>query len=126
MPIIPRSLESNQERETMSMAYDAGLVQRVADALAQIGERSARQKNVFGGRGFLSGKTTFVIVWNDGLLVKTPPDEYAALRDQPGIEPFAPGDERPMGTWLVVPGEAVADDPELVEWVRRGLRGIRR
>lgn len=108
------------------MAYDAGLAERVADVLVRIGERGVRQKNVFGGRGFLSGKSTFVIVWNEGLLVKTPPDEYDALLTQPGIEPFAPGDERPMGTWLVVPADAVADDPELTEWVSRGLRGIRR
>lgn len=108
------------------MAFDSGLVERVSDALAQIGERGARQKNVFGGRGFLIGKSTFVIVWDDGLLVKTPADEYERLLEQPGIEPFTPGDERPMGTWVVVPAEAVADDPELTDWVRRGLRGIRR
>ena len=108
------------------MAYDAGLVQRVADALVQIGERTARQKNVFSGRGFLCGKSTFVIVWRESLLVKTPPDEYQEMLAMPGIEPFAPGDERPMGTWLVGPADVVADDPELVEWVRRGLRGIRR
>ena len=108
------------------MAYDAGLVERVADALAQIGERGVRQKNVFGGRGFLAGKSTFVIVWEDGLLVKTPADEYPALLKQPGIEPFAPGGEAPMGTWVVVPADAIADDPELTDWVRRGLKGIRR
>ena|SRR4030095_3187262 len=108
------------------MAYDAGLVARVADTLEQIGQRSVRQKNVFGGRGFLVGKSTFVIVWGEGLLVKTPPDEYPRLLEQPGIEPFAPGGERPMSTWLVVPSEAVADDPDLTEWVRRGLNGIRR
>ena len=108
------------------MAYDAGLVERVADALTGIGERGVRQKNVFSGRGFLAGKSTFVIVWEEGLLVKTPPDEYQSLLTQPGIEPFAPGDEAPMGTWVVVPADAIADDPELTEWVRRGLRGIRR
>jgi TfoX/Sxy family transcriptional regulator of competence genes len=108
------------------MAYDAGMVARVADALAQLGERTVRQKNVFGGRGFLAGKSTFVIVWDDGLLVKTPPDEYASLLAQPGIEPFAPDGERPMSTWVVVAGDAVADDPELTDWIRRGLRGIRR
>ena len=108
------------------MAYDAGLVERVADALEQIGERGARQKNVFGGRGFLLGKSTFVIVWGEGLLVKTPPDEYPQLLKQPGIEPFAPGGESPMSTWLVVPSEAVADDPDLAEWVRRGIKGIGR
>jgi len=108
------------------MAYDTGLVERVADALAQIGERGVRQKNVFGGRGFLAGKSTFVIVWEDGLLVKTPAAEYPALLERPGIEPFAPGGEAPMGTWVVVPADAVADDPDLAEWVRRGLKGIRR
>ena len=108
------------------MTYDAGLVERVADTLAQIGERTVRQKNVFGGRGFLAGKSTFVIVWGDGMLVKTPADEYAMLLERPGIEPFAPGGEAPMGTWVVVPADAVADDPDLAEWVRRGLKGIRR
>jgi TfoX/Sxy family transcriptional regulator of competence genes len=108
------------------MPYDAGLVERVADALAQIGERGVRQKNVFGGRGFLHGKSTFVIVWDDGLLVKTLPAEYAGLLEQPGIAPFAPDGERPMSTWVVVAADAVADDPELTDWIRRGLRGIRR
>jgi TfoX/Sxy family transcriptional regulator of competence genes len=108
------------------MAFDAGLVERVADVLIQIGERGVRQKNVFSGRGFLVGKSTFAIVWRESLLVKTTADEYPTLRAQPGIEPFAPGGESPMGTWLVVPADAVADDPELTDWVRRGLRGIRR
>jgi TfoX/Sxy family transcriptional regulator of competence genes len=107
------------------MPPDAGLVSRVADALQAIGERGVRQKNVFSGRGFLIGKSTFVIVWNDSLLVKTPPAEYAALRDTPGVTPFAPGGERPMGTWLTVDAEVIADDPELQEWVRRGLRALR-
>jgi hypothetical protein len=30
-----------------------------------------------------------------------------------------------MGTWVVVTDEVVADDPELIEWVQRGLRGVR-
>ena len=108
------------------MAYDAGLAERVADVLVRIGERGARQKNVFGGRGFLVGKSTFVIVMREHLLVKTPPDEYQEALTQQGIEPFAPGGERPMSTWVMVPADVIADDPELTEWVRRGLRGIRR
>src|SRR5690348_11064586 len=108
------------------MAYDAGLVERIADLLARTGERAARQKNVFGGRGFLLGKSTFVIAWGDGLLVKTPPDEYERSLAEPGVTPFQPDGERPMSTWLVVPPDAIADDPELEDWVRRGLRAIRR
>jgi hypothetical protein len=65
------------------------------------------------------------MVCNDSLLVKTSPDEHDALLAEPGVTPFAPGGERPMGTWLVVPADTIADDPELAEWLRRGLRGIR-
>jgi len=42
---------------------------------------------------------------------------------KPG-DPKAGGD-RPMGTWVVVSADVLADDPELVEWVARGLRAIR-
>lgn len=107
------------------MAWDTGLVERVADQLIQLGERAIRQKNVFGGRGFLAGKSTFVIVWGDGLLVKVPRDEYAAALAMPHVVPFAPDGERPMSTWVVVAADAVADDPELADWVRRGLRAVR-
>ncbi len=106
------------------MAFDAGLAARVADTLAQLGHRGVRQKNVFGGRGFLRGKSTFVIVWGDGLIVKTRREEYERLLREPGVSPFAPGGEKPMSTWLVVEAESVADDPELAEWVRRGLASI--
>ena len=107
------------------MPPDAGLISRVADALQSLGERSVRQKNVFGGRGFLVGKSTFAIVWDDGLLVKTAPGEYEALRREPHVTRFAPDGEKPMSTWLVVGADALADDPELTEWIRRALRGIR-
>ena len=108
------------------MAYDPGLVARIADALVGLGRRGMRQKNVFGGRGFLSGKSTFVIAWGDGMIVKCPPDEYQAALAEPGTTPFAPDGERPMGTWIVVAPDAIADDPELAEWVARGLRAIGR
>ena len=107
------------------MTYDAGLVARVEDALGQLAERGVRQKNVFGGRGFLVGKSTFLVVFDGELVVKTARAEYEGLLAEPGVTPFAPDGERPMSTWVVVSGDAVADDPELVEWVGRGLRGIR-
>ena len=108
------------------MPPDAGLVSRVADTLLVIGERGVRQRGVFSCRGFLIGKSTFAIVWSSSLIVKTPAAEYAELKDVPGVTPFAPGGERPMGTWLVVDADVIADDPELTDWLRRGLRGIRR
>ena len=107
------------------MAWDAGLVARIADALLALGERGVRQKNVFGGRGFLIGKSTFAIAWDEGLIVKATRAEYPALMKEPGVTPFAPDGEKPMSTWLVVADDAIADDPELQEWLRRGLRAVR-
>jgi hypothetical protein len=79
------------------MPYDPGLVERVDAALPRLGARGVRQKHVFGGRGFLLGKSTFVIVWGEGLLVKTPAAEYAAAGAEPGVTAFAPDGGRPMG-----------------------------
>ena len=107
------------------MPYDQGLVARIADALAGLSERSVRQKNVFGGRGFLIARSTFAIAWNNDLLVKTPRDEYENLLNQRGVTPFQPDGESSMGTWLVVDANEIADDPELTEWLQRGLRAIR-
>ena len=107
------------------MPYDPGLVARVADALEQLGERGIRQKNVFGGRGFMLGKSAFVIVWDDGLIVKLERAAYGDALREPGVTPFAPDGERPMSTWVVVAAEAIADDPELSSWVRRGIAAVR-
>lgn len=107
------------------MAYDAGLVARIADSLANLSERGVRQKNVFGGRGFLIGTSTFAIAWNDDLLVKVPRSEYPRLLERRGVVPFRPDGESSMGTWLVVEADLIADDPELGEWLALGLRAIR-
>ncbi len=107
------------------MTYDKGLAARMADCLFSIGERRIRQKNVFGGRGFLVGKSTFAIAWDDGIIVKTPRAEYQAALKEPGVTPFAPDNEKPMSTWVVVASDAIADDPELIEWLKRGIRAVR-
>lgn len=107
------------------MSYDAGLVERLRDAIVRAGEQGAREKNVFGGRGFLLGRSTFVIAWGEGLLVRMAPDEYAGALAAPGVTPFAPDGERPMGCWVVVAPDAIADDADLVPWVEGGLRGLR-
>ena len=93
--------------------------------LHAMGERLVRQKNVFGGRGFLRGKHTFAIVWDERLIVKTPRDEYAPALRMRGVTPFTPDGEKPMSTWVVVAAEEIAEDPELRDWIQRGLRSLR-
>jgi TfoX/Sxy family transcriptional regulator of competence genes len=107
------------------MTYDAGLAARMADCLAACGEKRIRQKNVFGGRGFLAGKSTFAIAWEDGLIVKVRAEEYDRALKTHGVRPFAPDGEKPMTTWVVVATDVIADDPELIEWLQRGLRAVR-
>ena len=106
------------------MAFDKGLVQRVADLLLAMGERAVRQRGVFGGRGFLRGKSTFLIVWGEGLIVKASRADYAGALARPGVAPFTPGSEKPMSTWLVVDAEQVAEDPELRDWIALALRSL--
>jgi len=108
------------------MSFDKGLVARIEDGLAQIGERGIRQKNVFGGRGFMDGKSAFVIAWDSDIIVKTASTEYKDCLGERGVKPFAPDGEKSMSTWVVVEADVIADDPELTEWLRKGLRGVRR
>ena len=107
------------------MAYDTGLVSRIEDVLASLGERGLRQRNVFGGRGFLASRSTFAIVFEDELIVKLPRGDYARCLAMAGVRPFAPGDDKPMTTWVVVSADAIAEDPELADWLKLGLAGVR-
>jgi hypothetical protein len=109
------------------MAYDAGLFERMRDILPRLagGTQGIRDKNIFSGRGFMLGKSAFLIVWGHGIIVKMAPDAYDAALAMRGVTPFAPGGERPMGTWVVVAADEVADDPELLEWAERGIIGVR-
>ena len=107
------------------MTYDAGLAARMSDCLESIGERRIRQRNVFGGRGFLVGRVTFAIASREAIIVKVPRDEYDTSLRESGVKPFAPGGGKSMSTWVVVASDAIADDPELIEWLRRGLRAVR-
>jgi hypothetical protein len=108
------------------MAYDPGLAERMRDICPRLGGAGIREKNVFGGRGFLVGKSAFLIVWEEGVIVKVPPGEYQQALGMPGVSAFAPMGERPMSTWVVVDAAEVADDPQLMEWAERGLRGVRK
>lgn len=107
------------------MPFDPGVVERIRDALDRLGERGMRERGVFSGRGFLEGKRTFVIAWDDSIIAKMPPEEYEGALQRPGVIAFAPDGERPMSTWVVVSADAVADDPEMAEWVALALRGVR-
>lgn len=109
----------------IGVAYDRGLVERIADVVDRIGLSGVRQKGVFGGRGFLIGKRAFAIVWGDGLIVKTTPADYETVLAEAGVTLFRIDGEQPSRNWVVVAAEAIADDPELTEWIRRAAAVVR-
>ena len=104
------------------MAYDEGLLERCLDCLTAMGNTGVHHKNVFGMRGLMRGKKMFAAVGEAEIIVKLTPAEFTrALED--GVERFMPGGET-LGTWVVIQHDAVADDPELRDWLEAGLRGI--
>src|SRR5688500_11596202 len=103
--------------------HDEGLLQRCLDAVAALGERGIRDKNVFGMRGLMRGKSMFAAVSETGIIVKVPANEYAGAITQAGVKPFTPGGQK-LGSWVEIDGAAVADDPDLRDWLATGLRAL--
>ncbi len=106
------------------MSYDEGLLARCLDILEVLIAREVRHKNVFGMRGLLRGRRMFAAVGEDGMIVKVIAREYDSALRRAGTRAFEPGGQK-LGTWIEIEHDAVADDPELREWLETGLRAIR-
>jgi len=55
--------------------------------------------------------------------VRLTQDELDAALRRAGVRPFTPGGS-PLGTWVEVDGDVVAEDPELRDWLEAGLRSL--
>ena len=106
------------------MSYDEGLLSRCLDILDTHLAREVRHKNVFGMRGLLRGSRMFAAVGENSMIVKVLERDYPRAIAQEGIKPFEPGGQR-LGTWVEIDQDAVADDPQLRDWLETGLRAIR-
>ena len=101
------------------MAYDEVLAGRIRDLVE--GEPGLTEKRMFGGLAFLLGGNMAVAAsGNGGLMVRVDPDQGDELLQTTPAEPMEMRG-RAMTGWLRVPDDALADDAELEEWVRRGL-----
>ncbi|MHB8633902.1 MAG: TfoX/Sxy family protein [Thermoplasmatota archaeon] len=92
------------------MAYDEGLAERLRERLPE-----AREKEMFGGVAFMERGNLVAGVHGDELIARVGPKQLA-LAQRPGARPFAVGG-RPMGGWILVAPEAVAEDSDLDEWL---------
>ncbi|HET9439809.1 MAG TPA: TfoX/Sxy family protein [Longimicrobiales bacterium] len=103
--------------------HDEGLLQRCLDSLRAMGEPSVRDKNVFGMRGLMRGKSMFAAVGESSIIVKVPAPEYAKALQASGVTAFTPGGQK-LGTWVEIAEDAIADDPDLRDWLAIGLRAL--
>ncbi|HEY0671428.1 MAG TPA: TfoX/Sxy family protein [Longimicrobiales bacterium] len=103
--------------------HDEGLLQRCLDSLNGMGQRGIRDKNVFGMRGLLLGKSMFAAVGEESIIVKVPVGEYEQALEREGVKPFRPGGQK-LGSWVEIAEAAIADDPELRLWLATGLRAL--
>ena len=57
--------------------------------------------------------------------MKTTPADYETVLAEAGVTLFRIDGEQPSRNWVVVAAEAIADDPELTEWIRRAAAVVR-
>ncbi len=104
------------------MAVDAGLADRVRDALAH--EQDVREVRMFGGLAFMvDGRmVACVSVGGGALLVRVSPGRDAEYLRRAGARRAEMGAGRSMGEgWIAVDDEALAEDRDLRSWIGAAL-----
>jgi len=104
------------------MPYDQQLADRVRALVPHLPGAPVHERPMFGGLGFLTdgGHMAVCVAGSgEGLLVRVPAEDSAALREQEGVEPMAMAG-RVSATWVVVETGLLTDDDALEEWCRRG------
>ena len=98
------------------MAYDEGLAHRLGESLSALPGITA--KKMFGGIAFLWHGNMLVGVIGDDLIARVGPEAQEDALAQPGARVFD-FTGRPMKGWVIVDGEAVAEDDALGDWISR-------
>jgi TfoX/Sxy family transcriptional regulator of competence genes len=101
------------------VAYDEELADRIRALVG--GEPDLGEKKMFGGLAFLVGGNMAVAASGQGgLLVRVDPAESDALLETTSAR-LMEMRGRTMKGWLRVDSEHVSTDPELAQWVDRGV-----
>jgi hypothetical protein len=99
--------------------YDEDLVDRIREALGDLGVR-AREQKMFGGLAFLvNGHIAVAASGEGGLLVGIEPSGAPGLLGKPHTSPMVMRG-REMAGWLRVADEGLRTKRQLTAWVRRG------
>lgn len=105
------------------MAYSQSLAARVRDRIAR--RQGITEKRMFGGVGFLLDEHMLVGIWQDSLVVRVGPDQYADALRQPSAGEFSITG-RPMTGWVLVDPDGVDGDRQLADWIERAWQFVSR
>jgi len=99
------------------MAYDEALAQRILEV---VGDDVVDVKRMFGGWAVMLDGNMAVGVSDDELMVRVGEEGSEAALAQDDVRPFDKMGKR-MGGWVLVGGDAIAEDQGLANWVGVGL-----
>lgn len=103
------------------MAFDEGLAHRIRE---HVGPRAdLTERKMFGGIAFMTSGNMLVGVIGDNLICRVGPDATDDALARPGARVFDMTG-RTMTGWVLVDGEAVAEDDDLAEWIGRASRFV--
>lgn len=100
------------------MAYDATFATRIRRLV--MADPAMVEKKMFGGLGFMLQGNMACGIHGQDLVVRLSPAEAAVALDRPGARIFDITG-RPMKGWLLVAGDACANDEVLQAWVTQSV-----
>ena len=99
------------------MAYDEALAQRILDV---IGDDVVDTKKMFGGLAVLLDGNMAAGVSGDEVMVRVGTEGFDEALTHDGVRPFDMSGKR-MNGWVLVGGDAIAEDTGLAHWVGVGM-----
>jgi len=100
------------------MAFDEELARRVRRVLDE--QKAVTEKHMFGGIAFMLNDHMCAGIVGDALMVRTGPDAYASLLDEPHARPMD-FTGRPMRGFLFVDPPGIATARDLRRWIGHGV-----
>ena len=102
------------------MAYDEALAERVRSLVTARGDAELVERKMFGGVAWMLRGNMACGVMGDDLAVRLSHEDADDAVADPHVRRFAMKGRPPARGFVVVAGDAVAEDAELARWVDAG------
>jgi hypothetical protein len=95
---------------------DEGLIERIDGLLSAA---PVHRKNMFGTTAWFleSNGMMFIGAWGEGIMVRIGEERTTSLIESGDAEPFDPMGGKPMREYVLLDGERIAEDNDLLDWL---------